>query len=283
MKLRQILPVFAAAALMAGCAANYDVASTAATAPTGDAFTQALHKNYVERAKFEVGEHNWESVAFFNDRAKMAAQGKVVMLQNPSDRALTANRAEIEAAHSSLSAALATTAPADAPAACGAAQAWLEHWMEQQEEGHQADDIAMTRNGFMSTMPDCKATVAAASPPPPVADLVVVKTFTVYFDTDQAILSSAGKRTLAEAAGAQNDLKPTLVSVAGHTDTVGSSAYNEVLAAKRANVVAEELNTMGVPAKVLGVKSHGQDRNAVSTADETNEPKNRRVEIYFQK
>ncbi|KJS45182.1 MAG: hypothetical protein VR70_00770 [Rhodospirillaceae bacterium BRH_c57] len=282
MKLRQILPVFAAATLMAGCAANYDVASTAATAPTGDAFTQALHKNYVERAKFEVGEHDWESVTFFNDRAKMAAEGKAVMAQNPSDRALTTNRAEIEAAHSALAAALATTAPTDNPAACGAAQAWLEHWMEQQEEGHQADDIAMTRNGFMSTMPDCKGTATAAAPTL-AAEPVIVKTFTVYFDTDQTVLSSAGMRTLSEAAGAQNDLKPTLVSVAGHTDTVGSDAHNETLAAKRATVVADELNSMGVAAKVLGVKSHGENRTAVSTADDVNEPKNRRVEIYFQK
>jgi outer membrane protein OmpA-like peptidoglycan-associated protein len=281
MKLRQIVPMIAAATLMAGCAANYDVASVAATAPTGDAFTQALHKNYVERAKFEVGEHDWESVDFFNRRAKLASEGKSVIAQNPSDRALTANRAEIEAAHSTLAAALATTAPADNPAACGAAQAWLEHWMEQQEEGHQADDIAMTRNGFMSTMPDCKATTAVTSKP--AADPVVVKTFTVYFGFDQTDLSNTGMRTLADAAEAQKDLKPTLVSVAGHTDTAGSDEYNDALAAKRATIVADELNSLGVAAKVLGVKSHGENRTAVSTGDNVNEPKNRRVEIYFQK
>lgn len=64
--------------------------------------------------------------------------------------------------------------------------------------------------------------------------------------------------------------------VAGFTDTVGSKADNEVLSRKRAESIARYFwsNGIGVPIHYAGF---GEDGLAVPTADEVDEPKNRRT------
>lgn len=278
-----IIFAITAVTLLSGCASNWDVDAAADQKPVGDAFTQALHKNYVDRAQFEVTQQDWVSVKAFNDRALMAAEGKTVELRPlPEGNALGAAKSEIEASHAKLTTALAGSAPKDAPDACARAQTWLEHWMEQQKEGHQADHIAMTRNGFMTAMPDCKPTTVAAAPVEPVAAAPMAP-FTIYFNTDSTDITAAGRKVLSDAVVTYNSGAPANVIVVGHTDTVGSNAYNDNLADKRAEKVADELNAMGVKASVLRVSSHGQDRMAVQTGDNVQEPRNRRVEIRFVK
>ncbi|MBF0374375.1 MAG: OmpA family protein [Alphaproteobacteria bacterium] len=264
-----------AVGLLGACStSNYDVAGISAMKPGGDAFTQALHKRYVERANFEVGEVDWDSVDFFIDRARMAAAGTASQPQKPAERSLDKDKAgEIEAGHLKLVAALGTAAPKEAPDACARAQTWLEHWMEQQEEGHQADHIAQARDGFMKAMPDC---VAKAKPK-------IVKTFIIYFDFDKNVLTPASEKVIADASMAQKEISPLNVYVTGHTDTAGTNIYNDKLAASRADVVSKALNAKGVAAKVLDVKAAGEMKPAVATGDNKAEAKNRRVEIYFEK
>ena len=70
--------------------------------------------------------------------------------------------------------------------------------------------------------------------------------------------------------------------MSGHTDTVGKSAYNDKLSAKRASAVAAALAKLGVSSKV-DQKSFGFTKLAVPTKANIKEGKNRRVEIYFEK
>lgn len=288
MNILRSLAGLAVAGLLAGCASSYDVDGVAAMSPPGDAFASALHKRYVERAKFEQGEYDWESVAYFNGRARMAAGGKAPEPQRIEERGFGDAKAagEIKAARDRLVAALATSAPKDNPDACALAQTWLEHWMEQQEEGHQPDHIAMAKDGYTKAIPMCVARVvaaparAAAPPPPPVK---MVKTFTVYFDHDRTSINQAAQAVLAEAARSARELSPASVLVVGHADTSGSAAYNEKLAAKRAQAVSRELSRLGVQSRVQDVKAQGETMLAVKTADNKREPRNRRVEIRFEK
>jgi OOP family OmpA-OmpF porin len=279
----------ALAGLLAGCASNYDVSGVASMTPTGDAFSKALHKRYVERAKFEQGEYDWASVDFFTNRARMAASGKAPEPQKLEERRFGDAKVvpEIKSARDRLVAALATNAPKDNPDACALAQTWFEHWMEQQEEGHQPDHIAMAKDGYLKAIPMCVVKVAAPAPAPmapaPAPVAKVVKTFTVYFDHDKTAITPAAQAILADAAKSARELSPTNVFVVGHADTSGAAAYNEKLAAKRAKAVAEALSKIGVASRVLDVKAKGETTLAVKTADNKKEPRNRRVEIQFEK
>ncbi|MFA6020040.1 MAG: hypothetical protein WC722_07235 [Rhodospirillales bacterium] len=76
--------------------------------PAGSAFSQALHKRYVERAAFEVGEGDWSSVTFFNSRARSSVLGNPPAPQKVEERALKGGVDEIKAAHAKLVSALAT-------------------------------------------------------------------------------------------------------------------------------------------------------------------------------
>ena len=69
------------------------------------------------------------------------------------------------------------------------------------------------------------------------------------------------------------------IMVIGHTDRVGSLAANDALSAKRAEAVRELLIGEGIPAEKLEVAGRGEREPLVPTADEVDEPRNRRVEI----
>lgn len=72
------------------------------------------------------------------------------------------------------------------------------------------------------------------------------------------------------------------VSVIGHTDTVGKAEANAVLGLKRAQAIADRLVGMGLKTNALSVESHGEANPLVWTADETPEPRNRRVEVSIR-
>lgn len=69
------------------------------------------------------------------------------------------------------------------------------------------------------------------------------------------------------------------VSVIGHTDTIYTSEYNDELAMRRAQRVADLLKDKGLKANSLSVESHGKRNLLIPTPDNTYEPRNRRVEV----
>lgn len=69
------------------------------------------------------------------------------------------------------------------------------------------------------------------------------------------------------------------VWIIGHTDTVGGDAFNEALSIRRAERVKTMLISLGVPAESIVTKGMGKRAPRVPTADNTDEPRNRRVDI----
>ena len=69
------------------------------------------------------------------------------------------------------------------------------------------------------------------------------------------------------------------VIVTGHTDTIGSETSNQKLSDKRAEVVKQNLISLGVPADTIEAYGLGEQELFLITADNVNEPKNRRVDI----
>jgi OmpA-OmpF porin, OOP family len=72
------------------------------------------------------------------------------------------------------------------------------------------------------------------------------------------------------------------VIVTGHTDRVGSVADNDRLSVARADAVRALLVAAGVPNERISVVGRGEREPVVATADEVDEPRNRRVEIKLR-
>jgi outer membrane protein OmpA-like peptidoglycan-associated protein len=69
------------------------------------------------------------------------------------------------------------------------------------------------------------------------------------------------------------------IAVIGHTDTVGELEGNDVLSAQRAEKVKGFLVEIGIAADRIQVSGRGEREPIVPTADDVEEPRNRRVEI----
>ena len=70
--------------------------------------------------------------------------------------------------------------------------------------------------------------------------------------------------------------------VIGHTDTVGSQSSNDALSLRRAQQVRNLYIQSGFPAARIEAVGRGERELAVQTPDETDEPRNRRVEILLR-
>ncbi|MEE2691514.1 MAG: OmpA family protein [Pseudomonadota bacterium] len=103
----------------------------------------------------------------------------------------------------------------------------------------------------------------------------------VYFDYDKSNLTPEAAELIREAASRALAGDIERVKVEGNADRSGSSAYNQALSQRRANVVRDALVANGVPAGIIDTTSFGEDNPAKPTADGVREPLNRRTEVHI--
>lgn len=78
-----------------------------------------------------------------------------------------------------------------------------------------------------------------------------------------------------------NDYK---VSIEGHTDSIGTNAYNMSLSLKRANSTKEKLIELGLPAeRIMGISGEGEEKPIVTNETAEGRAQNRRVEFHLEK
>lgn len=104
------------------------------------------------------------------------------------------------------------------------------------------------------------------------------------FDFDKDFLTEKGKTVVAELARKLLAMNVQEIRVEGHTDRMGSVAYNLNLSQRRATTVANELKSLGVTAemKTVGFGKTHQVKQCVGedqAAKDCLRP-NRRVEVY---
>ena len=99
------------------------------------------------------------------------------------------------------------------------------------------------------------------------------------FDFDKAELKPEDKELLSRIAGILMTSKDYTVSVNGHTDDVGSEAYNQKLSERRAQAVRDYLAEAGLVPEILSVKGHGKSLPLVKGTSDAARAKNRRVEL----
>lgn len=104
--------------------------------------------------------------------------------------------------------------------------------------------------------------------------------FTVYFETGSSTELAAGSRPVLDQLRASLAEYPAPeITVVGHTDRVGSVAFNDQLSLQRAQTLRRFLEDLGIRALRMDVAGRGEREPLVPTADEVPEPRNRRVEI----
>jgi outer membrane protein OmpA-like peptidoglycan-associated protein len=123
---------------------------------------------------------------------------------------------------------------------------------------------------------------AAYVPPPAVAPVPSVpKSYLVFFDFNKSDLTPQAVSIVNQAAANAVPAKVTQLTVTGHTDTVGSDAYNMRLSRRRAESVAAQLEKDGIPSSEIAIVAKGKRDLLVPTADGVKEPQNRRVQIVY--
>ncbi len=103
----------------------------------------------------------------------------------------------------------------------------------------------------------------------------------VYFEFDEAVLSPEATDKLDEFAGQVLDTDMQL-EVAGHTDWLAPEAYNMSLSVRRAEAVANYLESRGIGRDRLTTMGYGETRPISSNDTEEGRTLNRRAEIIVQ-
>ena len=109
----------------------------------------------------------------------------------------------------------------------------------------------------------------------------VPHSYLVFFDFNKSDLTAAATKIVDQAAAEAAAGKAAQLTVTGHTDTVGSDAYNMRLSRRRAESVAAQLEKDGIPSSEIEIVAKGKRDLLVPTKDGVKEPQNRRVAIVY--
>ena len=100
------------------------------------------------------------------------------------------------------------------------------------------------------------APAAPAAAPKPAGEKITVAA-DALFDFDKAVLRPEGKAKLDELVAKAGAIKLEVILVVGHTDRIGSAAYNQKLSERRAAAVKTYLVSKGIEANRVYTKGKG--------------------------
>jgi outer membrane protein OmpA-like peptidoglycan-associated protein len=110
--------------------------------------------------------------------------------------------------------------------------------------------------------------------------IIVTLNNEALFAFDSADLREESREPLQKIAAIFLKYPKTNLTVAGHTDNIGSVAYNIQLSERRAKAVADDLAGLGVPPARIRIMGLGFERPVASNDSAEGRASNRRVEIH---
>jgi len=119
--------------------------------------------------------------------------------------------------------------------------------------------------------PKAAAPVAAASKVTYAAD--------AFFDFDKAVVKPAGKAKLDDLVAKIKGINLEVIIAVGHTDSIGSDAYNQKLSVRRAEAVKAYLVSKGIEKNRIYTEGKGEKQPVATNKTAEGRAKNRRVEI----
>jgi outer membrane protein OmpA-like peptidoglycan-associated protein len=130
---------------------------------------------------------------------------------------------------------------------------------------------------------ECKQVVKQEPPPPapapaaPVEEKIVLNG--IRFDFNKAVIKPEFVPVLDEAVAVLQKHPGKKVTIEGHTDAIGSEAYNMKLGMRRAESVKKFLVGKGIAADNLMTESFGKDKPVADNKTKEGRAMNRRVEF----
>ncbi len=106
------------------------------------------------------------------------------------------------------------------------------------------------------------------------------KAFLLYFETGSSALTKASQDTIPVILAEIKKHPAPDISVIGHSDTMGNDELNEKISFERADAIGKLIQQESkLPVDKVFIESHGEKNLLVKTPDDTDEPRNRRVEV----
>jgi OOP family OmpA-OmpF porin len=99
-----------------------------------------------------------------------------------------------------------------------------------------------------------------------------------FFDFDKSVLKPEGKAKLDDLVQGQGINLEVIIAV-GHTDSIGSDAYNQKLSMRRAEAVKAYLVSKGIEKNRVYTEGKGEKQPVADNKTKEGRAKNRRVEI----
>ena len=127
--------------------------------------------------------------------------------------------------------------------------------------------------------PAAAAPKAAAPAPAPTAATKVTYAADAFFDFDKAALKKEGKAKLDDLVGKVKGISLEVIIAVGHTDSVGTDAYNQKLSVRRAEAVKAYLVSKGIEKNRVYTEGKGEKQPVADNKTKEGRAKNRRVEI----
>jgi outer membrane protein OmpA-like peptidoglycan-associated protein len=229
----------------------------------------------IEQRLIEIGD-DLASVGDQVDRAVGAADAAVRRSEEALDRAAEAERSALEAAGGR---ARAEQAQRQAEAVSVEARANAAAAIEEAGEARaETERVRRKRQAEFDRLQEALSRIVETRRT--ALGLVMnLGSDSIEFDFDRAELRPENRELLSRIVGILLSSEGYSLYVYGHTDDIGSAAYNLELSERRAEAVRDYLVETGIDRAIIDTKGYGKSSPRVEGVDAESRAKNRRVEI----
>ncbi|NYE26588.1 outer membrane protein OmpA [Pigmentiphaga litoralis] len=119
---------------------------------------------------------------------------------------------------------------------------------------------------------------AVVPAPVPVSEKVTYSS-DALFDFDKSVVKPEARAKLDELVAQVRNINLEVVIAVGHTDSVGTDAYNQRLSVRRAEAVKAYLVSKGIEANRVYTEGKGEKQPIADNKTAAGRAKNRRVEV----
>ena len=100
-----------------------------------------------------------------------------------------------------------------------------------------------------------------------------------FFDFDKSVLKPEGKAKLDDLVSKVKAINLEVIIAVGHTDSIGTDAYNQKLSVRRSEAVKAYLVSKGIEKNRIYTEGKGEKQPIADNRTKEGRAKNRRVEI----